>query len=365
MRHYFLTGGTGVVGSAVLRRLVDSGETVTVLLRCETDGKLKERVRSLARYCHAETALEKGQVRAVRGDVYLPKLGLNASDYTEVLNSTHIIHCAAEVNMRQDYEVARNRMRISTESILNLLEALRRPAKCEFVSTIGVGGVTSGDIPEAWILHPRKYHNSYEAAKSYTETLVKEKVDAGCPITVHRPSMVVGDSRTGEIPHFQVFYYLCEFLSGSHTAGFLPKLGDARLDIVPSDYVASLLHWSSLQTKVSLPILHSTSGKGAICVAELMEKVCEAFHRHGRVTPKRKSLPQGLFIAVTQVLALFSGVSNRRRLATLPIFLSYLGERQYFCNEKTLALVSSQGMSPPLVASYLDGVLNYYLANHP
>ena len=52
---------------------------------------------------------------------------------------------------------------------------------------------------------------------------------------------VVGDTINGRIIHFQVFYHLCEFLSGRRTLGLAPGFGGARLDIVPADYVAQVI----------------------------------------------------------------------------------------------------------------------------
>ena len=72
-----------------------------------------------------------------------------------------------------------------------------------------------------------------------------KEISAGLPATVHRPSMVVGDLRTGKVIHFQVFYYLAEFFSGLKTWGVVPRTAGIRLDIIPSDYVARGLHLSS------------------------------------------------------------------------------------------------------------------------
>ena len=48
-----------------------------------------------------------------------------------------------------------------------------------------------------------------EAAKAEAERAVWSE-GAGLPITVHRPSMVVGEAQNGRVIHFQVFYHLCE-----------------------------------------------------------------------------------------------------------------------------------------------------------
>ena len=46
---------------------------------------------------------------------------------------------------------------------------------------------------------------------------VAPQLESYRPITVHRPSTVVGDARPGKVMHFQVFYHRCEFLPGQPT----------------------------------------------------------------------------------------------------------------------------------------------------
>ena len=117
-----------------------------------------------------------------------------------------------------------------------------------------------GALPERWITESREYHNTYEQAKAEAEVLVARGVAEGLPITVHRPSMVVGDSRTGDVMRFQIFYHLVEFLSGRRTFGFFPAFGATRLDIVPVDYVANAVVWSSGRQDTVGRILHLCAG---------------------------------------------------------------------------------------------------------
>ena len=51
------------------------------------------------------------------------------------------------------------------------------------------------------------FENDYERTKFEAEQLARDAM-AGLPITVARPAMIVGDSRTGEIATFNTFYVL-------------------------------------------------------------------------------------------------------------------------------------------------------------
>ena len=188
----------------------------------------------------------KRQVKALRGDVTLPRLGLDEADYQALCaECTHIVHSAGNVRMNLPIEQARHSSVDSAQNIIALAHDSPRLEKVEFVSTVGVGGRTHGAVPEEWILTPRGFHNTYEQAKAEAEDVIRAELEHGMALTVHRPSMVVGDTISGRIIHFQVFYHLCEFLSGRRTLGLAPGFGVARLDIVPADYVAKIIAWSS------------------------------------------------------------------------------------------------------------------------
>ncbi len=156
--------------------------------------------------------------------------------------------------MNLELEVARQHALGSAKNIVELAlacEASGSLQKIEYVSTVGVAGRMPGILPESWITQPREFHNTYEQAKAEAEDYLREQIEQhNLPVTVHRPSMVVGDSKTGKIIHFQVFYYLCEFIAGRRTLGILPYFGDAVVDTVPVDYVAQVIKWSSDQGKI-------------------------------------------------------------------------------------------------------------------
>src|SRR5262249_7156362 len=68
-----------------------------------------------------------------------------------------------------------------------------------------------------------------------------ERASASLPISIYRPSSVVGDSKTGEIDRFEGPYYLGILLVTSPliTPLPLPGSGIAPLNVVPVDYLVS------------------------------------------------------------------------------------------------------------------------------
>jgi nucleoside-diphosphate-sugar epimerase len=220
----------------------------------------------------------------------------------------------------------------------------------------------SGEVPEHWILTPREFHNTDEQSKAEAEEIVRAECQRGMPITVHRPSMVVGDRNTGRIIHFQVFYHLCEFLAGKRTLGLSPDFGAARLDTVPADYVARIIYWSSTRSSTVGRVLHACSGPSyAMSLGALRDHVRQAFRSAGQRLPPIITLPPRAFSSVIQLASIFMSASTKRAVRTLPVFLDYLATDQAFANHQTQALLSNEGIGLPAPVSYLNQVLSFYL----
>ena len=368
MKTYFVTGATGAIGSALIPILLqDPDATLRLLVRAKSADDLASRMDDLFNFWQIPPSDrdQRSRITAMRGDVTEPQFGLGDDAYQLLCrDATHLVHSAGNVRMNLPIDQARHSSVDSARNIIALAKRCPRLEKIEFVSTVGVGGRTRGAVPEDWITAMRCFHNSYEQAKAEAEDVIRAELERGLPLTVHRPSMVVGDTISGRIAHFQVFYHLCEFLCGRRTLGLAPDFGAARLDIVPADYVARVIAWSSTNAASSGRILHSCSGpEMALALAPLREVVRRAFAAAGQRLPPVISLPPGVFRALLAGVSLFMPGETRRAIKTLPVFLDYLATEQTFANSRTQALLSPAGLAVPAPSSYLDKVLGYYLEN--
>jgi len=235
--------------------------------------------------------------------------------------------------------------------------------KFEYVSTVGVAGKRPGALPEIWMDEPREFHNTYEQAKAEAEEIIRSAiVDEGLPVTVHRPSMVIGDSRDGRIIHFQIFYFICEFLSGRKTLGLFPDFGEVQLDVIPVDWVAEAIVAASRDPATAGRIFHLCSGPDrAPRLEALKATVRGAFKSHGMRVPWGIRLPRGGFAALARLAAQLAPAAQRKALSTLPIYLDYLADRQGFDNTEYLNWLGSRAQHLPPAQDYLPGVLDYYL----
>lgn len=357
---YLVTGATGVVGSAFVEHVLrETNDSVFVLVRHRGDLTPERRLDALWHFWQLGRIEPeaKRRVKVLSGDTETPRLGLSAEDWDLVATQvTHIVHAAASVKMNLPLEAARRAAVSSCENVVALAEAAKahQLRKIEVVSTVGVNGRRAEVLLERWLETPRPFHNTYEESKADAELIARQAVERGLPVTVLRPSMVVGDSRSGRSIAPQIFSYICEFLTGARLHGLFPSLERARLDVVPVDWVAKLLLASSRTQGWTGRVLHACSAEASVPLGELRDRVARVARAHGRRVLMRATLP----LAVLRAAQAFgSRLGARKASALLDILLAYLEDDQRFANEQTLQLAARQGLVLPLPAQYLDTVL--------
>jgi hypothetical protein len=161
---------------------------------------------------------------------------------------------------------------------------------------------------------------------------------------------------------FQIFYHLVEFLSGRHTFGLCPAFGATRLDVVPVDYVANAVVWSSGRQDTVGRVLHLCTGpEDSPRLNELQARVRTAFTAAGVRVPRRISVTPAALRAALPVIRALLPAPRRRVLSTLPIFLAYLAGSSGFANIETRRILGEARIPLPPVEGYLDRVLARYL----
>lgn len=367
MSSYLLTGGTGVIGSALVPVLLEDPATrVTLIVRARDEAHLGERKRGLLSYWGLQPE-DEARLRFLAGDVVAPRMGLSGKDY-DLLTSevTNVIHCAGNVNLKQPLEVARGNACGGVTTVLDFSQRALISGnlrKVDVTSTVGVAGRMEGIVEERRFTEPRRFRNTYEAAKAEAENLLWDAIDRGVPVTIHRPSMVVGDSRTGKVSRFQVFYYLADFLSGARTKGILPALGEKALDIIPVDVVSRAIALSANDDATAGSVFHLCSGpEKMLLLAELSTRVRAELVAHGHRVPRLRYVSPRVAGALARAASACTRGAFQKRISTLPHFLSYLREDQAFSALQTRNLLYGQGSEVPTPQSYLTPVLHHFNA---
>jgi nucleoside-diphosphate-sugar epimerase len=253
-----LTGATGAIGRPLLAALLAQPDV--------------ERVYALTHV--ARLADVHPRVRAVRGDVTSPSLGLDESD-AEMLAAevTGVIHGAADTRFAPVSDGASPTNVVGTTNTLGF--ARRCPHLDRFValSTAHVAGRRTGPILECELEHDAGFVNAYEASKYRAERELRA-ASAELPIAVCRLSTVVGDSQSGEISRRGAIHHAVLLLY----AGLIPMVPareDSAADLLSLDHAANAIAFLATRAFQAGAVWHLCAGEDAIAAGELLDLTME------------------------------------------------------------------------------------------
>jgi thioester reductase-like protein len=231
---YFVTGFPGFIGRRLVPALLqrDVGARLFLLVQ----PRLEERARAELAKLGPDAA---SRVTLFTGDVVDMHLGLASGEYRQITAEiTDVFHLAALYSHGSD-ATALNQVNVDgTRNVLELATDAPSLRRFHHMSTTTVAGDREGVIAEDELDEGQRFHTAYEESKFLSERLV-QRMRSQIPISVYRPGIVVGDSRTGEIDRFDGPYYLAIMLVMSPSGVPLPIPGNlvAPLNVVPIDFV--------------------------------------------------------------------------------------------------------------------------------
>ena len=216
------------------------------------------------------------RLTAVAGDIEQPGLGLAPATARRLRSDVStVIHCAASVSF--DLPLAESR-RVNVEGTRNVLELGERCDGLErltYVSTAYVAGEPPGVFGEDQLDVGQRFRNSYERSKFEAELMLQER-GAHLPLQVLRPSIVVGDSRTGRTSSFNVLYGPLKAIARGAIPA-IPARRSSPVDVVPVDYVADRAY--ELASGGPEGTFHLVAGRNATSVGRLLELAGEHLGR--------------------------------------------------------------------------------------
>lgn len=236
----FLTGGAGVLGDTLIDQLAERYHLVCLTRR---------------------SSIRHPGVETLRGDICQPHMGLSHADYLALTKRVDwVIHCAAITRLDGHAEAVFSVNYQGTEQVLQF--------------------VRDADVPLYHIstafTHPCDYHlgvmpsTPYEVVKRQAETLVRE---AGVPVSIFRPSIIIGDSHSGHMPMLQGFH----LTMGLMMSGYLPIIPcpeGGRVDVIARDVAAAGIA-SALDQRLIGDDYFLTNGPQALDIRTLLDLMCE------------------------------------------------------------------------------------------
>ena len=195
------------------------------------------------------------------------------------------------------------------------------------VSTVAVAGKRSNEVvtEDRSIEWDRSDYDPYARTKKFCEHMVRELLP-DVPLTIFRPSIVLGDSRYPETTQFDMVRSFV-FLAGLPV---LPFRSHDKIDIVNVDFVADAISTLHMKDKPAHDIYHLSSGNGSQTFRELTNALASAQNTR---RPMFLPILEGPFTSVVNVLANRQGRIGHGA-ALMKVFLPYLTWNTVFDNTR-------------------------------
>ena len=342
---HFVTGYPGFLARGLVRRLLATDKKARVALLVQPK-YAKEAERELATLERRQAA----RVEALVGDVVDMHLGLAGEEYRRlVAEVTDVYHLAAATNPAADRPTLERVNVDGTRNVLELCREARRLRRLNHVSTVHVAGDRQGVIEEDELEEGQRFHDAFEETRFKAEVLVK-KAMRELPVSIYRPSTVVGDSRTGEIDRFEGPYYLAVRLVTSPLRVPLPLPGDGSfpLNVVPADFVVAAILALSKDPKAEGRTFHLVDPNPMSA-----RKVYEHIARKANKRPPRVGLPAKASVALLR-LPFLERLARPQRTA-----LEHLNSVAIYSGRNTLERLDGTPVRCPPLLSYLDRLIDY------
>jgi thioester reductase-like protein len=344
------TGFPGFIGMRLLPRLLELAPQAR--LRCLVQARFLDTAREGLAEIEAAHAAARGRVSLVVGDITVEGLGLAAGDAQELRATlTAAYHLAAIYDLAVTREPAMKINLEGTRHVVRFLAECPRLDRLHYVSTCYVSGTATGVFRETDLDVGQSFKNHYEETKFLAEV---EVAKSGLPVTVYRPSIVVGDSRTGETGKFDGPYFTLTAMEKVPSPGLFIKIGSGRnpANVVPVDFITEALARLSV-APASRGLTYALADPAPLSTLEVAHLFARALGKRFAYLPVPKALGK----------ALFAPPAVQRHFGMPVQTLDYFDHSCRYDTTQATRDLAALGIACPPFASYVGPLVAFYRAH--
>ena len=337
-----LTGLPTLLARRVASRALDNkGSKVVAIVRSKFRDAARAYVDGLPPDC-------KSRITLLEGDAAAMDLGLSGAEFKRLASEVDIIQHAAQVTYLAVDERFAEAVNIrATREALELARAASHLRAFVHHSTAYVSGDRRGLVLESELDEGQSPRNIVEKTKLRAEKIVRA-ASRDVPVIVLRPTLVVGDSQTGDVDRLDGPYLLVLLMltAPPDFAIPMPTEGNARIDMVPVDWVA--------RVAVEIGRDPRAIGKTFHLVDPKQHTVRDIFAILARAAG-RKTARAFIPANVTRAILRTPGLD---RLARSPrAFLDQLATSVQYSARNTEAILAGTGISAPSFDDYVETMI--------
>jgi thioester reductase-like protein len=350
-RIIFMTGFPGFIASRLLERLAGRDVFAYLLVQPAFVEKAMAEIERIA----SVTEMPVENFALIEGDITKPDLGMSDEDLETVRDEvTDIYHLAAIYDLAVAKDVAFAVNLNGTKNVNAFAATVGDLNRYNYISTCYVAGKRTGRILESELEHEAGFRNYYEETK-YLAELEVERLKGELPVTIFRPSVVVGDSKTGETAKYDGIYYLIKYLMMAPGLLRLVNVGnpEVRLNLVPVDFVVNgIVALSQDEETVGKTI--ALADPNPLATEQLFDLIAENLSGKGSLIKPPAKLVE--WFLSTRVSPPMTGLPH----SGVPYFFV----AQTYDTEAADSLLKKHGMICPSFSDYAKNLLAF-VKKHP
>lgn len=293
---------------------------------------------------------QRRRINVIEGDAAAIDLGLSRQELAAITPRIDSIHHLAQVSYMGAEEKLAKLVNVGGAREIVELATLCPNLKClVYHSTAQVSGNRTGLVLEDDLDKGQSFRNPVEETLARGERIVRSKMSK-LPITVMRPTIVVGDSKTGEVDRFDGPYFLILLIvtSPPDIPLPLPGRGDAALHLVPVDYYVRAARAIGKDPRAVGRTFH-IGDPTPLTARRVFDLVATAGGRRS---------PRG-FIPANLTKALLRTPGLDRVAASPRAFLDALATPVTYSFTHTSELLADTDVRCPPFESYVEGLVEY------
>ncbi|MBC7795252.1 MAG: SDR family oxidoreductase [Pyrinomonadaceae bacterium] len=347
----FITGFPGFIAGRLVEQLADAETRFFLLVQTAFIEKAKQSIEEIS--ANRRVPLENFYL--FEGDITKPNLDLSDEDLDLVrAETTDVFHLAAVYDLAVERDLAITVNVEGTKNVNVLAQSIQHLHRYNYISTCYVAGKREGLILENELVHEAGFRNFYEETKYLAEISVENLKDE-IPVTIYRPSVVVGDSETGETVKYDGIYSLILYLRKFPQVLSLVNIGNmqVRLNLAPVDFVVEAISALSKDENAVNKTFH-IADRNPLTTAELFDVISQNLANHSSLisfpTPVTKQL---LMLPLTPTI---SGLPH--------VGVPYFFIEQLYDTELSSEMLAKHNVICPPFDSYVTNLLEF-VAKHP